>query len=108
VPHVELFCEPVATQVFPEQHPLGHDAALHTQAPATHAWPLPQVEQERPPAPQAADPPPVWQRPIESQHPVGHVAALHAPHVCVVRLQSRPLPQSLFALQPHTPPVMHA
>jgi hypothetical protein len=30
-------------QVFPAQHPLGHDVASHTQAPLTQRWPAPQA-----------------------------------------------------------------
>ena len=42
--------------------------------------------------------------PDESQQPVGPVVALQVPQVWLVVLQSRPLGQSAFALQPHTPP----
>jgi hypothetical protein len=81
------------------QQPVGHDCALHTQAPATqavpapHAGPLPQVQvpatasqlslvvalhvvHARPPAPQLATAG-VLHAPL-AQQPLGHDVALHA------------------------------
>jgi hypothetical protein len=53
VPHAPFVCDPVPMQLFPEQQPVAHEAALHAHAPATHAWPAAQDEHAAPPVPQA-------------------------------------------------------
>jgi len=62
------------------QQPLGHEAALQTQAPLLHAWPVAHALQAAPPVPQVPVPE-VRHWPLESQQPLGHEAALqtHAP-----------------------------
>jgi hypothetical protein len=66
--------------LLPSQQPVGHEAALQTQAPFEQTWPATQGAQAAPPTPQVWGPE-VWQRPVESQHPLGQEVALqtHAP-----------------------------
>jgi hypothetical protein len=97
----------------PEQHPSGHDAALHSHVPAapdpTHAWPCghalpfphahcpvdaehplaltPQVVHEPPLTPQATTEGVVHVCP--EQHPLGHVVSLQSAHAPA--LQMRPM-----------------
>lgn len=101
-PHVALSCAAARTQVFPWQQP-AHVAALHTQTPAEHAWPVAQLAHVPPAAPHAVTPVPVWQVPLASQQPVGQVAGPHRSQWCVVVLQRSPEPQSALALQPQAP-----
>jgi hypothetical protein len=91
VPVVDAWQLPLASQ-----HPVGHEAALHTHAPPTHALPAPHagpVPHPQVPPAQVSDvsalqvvhaAPPVPQEPVlgvlqtfPSQHPEGQLAALH-------------------------------
>jgi len=100
-----VHCAPLAPQfivevdvmhVVPEQHPLGQDVALHTQAPPTHAsWPqsapvvpqtqTPEVEHVSALVPHALhEPPDVPHAEVDcgmhiepEQHPLAHVIASH-------------------------------
>jgi hypothetical protein len=97
-PQLAVLCAPGATQVFPLQHPEGHELALQTQVPpeqvcpAAHAVPAPQRHvplvqvfvppehgaQAAPPVPHAAAlcPPPLRHMPA-LQHPFGQLVASH-------------------------------
>ncbi|MCA3012385.1 MAG: hypothetical protein INH41_08295 [Myxococcaceae bacterium] len=66
----------LATQVFPEQHPDGHDVASHTQLPDTHRCPVPHAA----PVPHAH--PPAVHRSARAPHVV-HAPPL-APHCAAV------------------------
>lgn len=93
------------TQVVPLQQPLAHELALHTQAPATHAWPAAQAAPEpqrqaplvqlsasvalhavhtAPEVPQA-EKAGVMQMPL-AQQPEGQATALQPEHACAVQL----------------------
>jgi hypothetical protein len=48
VPHAVATC---TWQVFPAQHPFGHEAAVHVHAPLVHASPEPQPPHVAPPVP---------------------------------------------------------
>jgi hypothetical protein len=101
-----------------EQQPLGHDAALHTHEPPTHASPavqagppphehepavqpsalIPQVTQAALPVPQALAEGVVHRLP--EQQPLGHVVGLHPAHTPPLQYW---VPQSVHA----APPVPH-
>jgi hypothetical protein len=93
VPHAPA---PGVTHVVPEQHPVGHELALHTQAPPTQACPVPQAalppqvhvpldEQPSALAPHAMQAPPLAPQAVAEgvthvvpeQHPFGQLVALH-------------------------------
>jgi hypothetical protein len=106
VPHCAALCDPLGTQLRPLQHPVAHEVVVHAHIPLTHACPLAHDVHAAPPVPHALVVPPATHWPLALQHPPAHVPAPHGSQTCVVVLQSRPLLQSLFALQPQTPPPM--
>jgi hypothetical protein len=94
VPHAVGVCD---SHTLPLQHPVGHDAALQTHWPPTHAWPPPHArpdphEHEPPlqPSDTAVEHCMHWAPPephsdavtdvtqvVPLQQPVGHESALH-------------------------------
>jgi hypothetical protein len=85
------------TQAFPTQHPVGHDAASHTQAPFAHPVPAAHVWHASPPTPQVAllD---VSHWPL-LQHPSGHDVPSQM-HLPVVTLHRSPVPHAAHAAPP--------
>jgi hypothetical protein len=67
------------------QHPLGHDAALHTHFPcALHACPAPHAAHATPPEPHVVAVSDVWQWLFASQQPEAHVVASHTHWPCAL------------------------
>ena len=100
MPH--LFIES-PTQLFPSQHPVGHEVASHTQAPARHIWPAtqagaaPQVQapvDEHPSACTASQPPQI-------APPVPHVVSIRGLHVTP---EQHPFGQVALVQLLHRPP----
>jgi hypothetical protein len=109
--HESAFVEPQATQaaplvpqlvndgvmqLFPAQHPLGHDVASHTQAPLTQLSPeLPQARHTAPPRPHCVAVGGAMQL-FPEQQPLGHDVAsqtqIPLTHRCPA-LHAAPVPQ---------------
>ncbi len=84
LPHSEPDCAEVATHSpAAVQQPLGHEVALHVQAPVvvSHAWPEPQAAHAAPIVPHsvADSEAAATQTPTSLQHPMGHDRALQVP-----------------------------
>jgi hypothetical protein len=92
------------TQLFPSQHPVGHEVASHTQAPPRHIWPAAQAGA----APQVQAPleehPSAWtaSQPPQSAPPVPHVASMRGLQVTP---EQHPFGQVALVQLLHRPPV---
>jgi hypothetical protein len=90
--------------VVPAQHPLGHEVALHTQAPLTHSWPAPHGA----PVPQAHAPAVEQVSDLESHetHALPPVPHALIPRELQLGPEQHPVGQ-LFAQPEHVPFALH-